>query len=173
MESVYLRALEIDDLDRTHKWHNDRELYRTIGAFHYVSRATDEEWLRKKQAFSTDEVNLAICLTSSSQHIGNIYLRDIEWIDRHAKLDIFLGEPDQRSKGYGQAAIRLLTKHAFEDLGLARLYLTVLENNEPAIKAYEKCGFILEGKLRKHFFSGGRFVDLLIMGLCAEDLSIA
>ena len=59
MESVYLRALELDDLDRTYKWHNDRELYRAMGEFHYVSRATEEEWLRKKQVFSTNEVNLA------------------------------------------------------------------------------------------------------------------
>jgi len=171
MEPVYLRALEVDDLERTFKWHNDPELYRTVSVFHYVSHATDEEWLRKKQAFSTDEVNLAICLTSNSQHIGNIYLRKIDWIARHAELLIWIGEPDQRLKGYGQAAVRSLITHAFQDLGLMRLYLTVLENNKPAIKTYEKCGFVLEGKLRKHFFSGGKFHDLLILGLRAEDLS--
>ena len=115
-------------------------------------------------------MNLAICLTSTSQHIGNIYLRRIDWIARHAKLDIFLGDSNQRSKGYGQAAVRLLIKHAFEDLGLVRVWLTVLESNEGATRAYEKCGFVLEGKLRKHFFSGGRFIDLLMMGLCADDL---
>ena len=170
MESVYLRALELDDLDRTHKWHSDRELYRTMGEFHYVSRATEEEWLRKKQAFSTSEVNLAVCLTDSSQHIGNVYLRNIDWVARHAELRIFLGEPDLRSKGYGQAAIRLLMTHAFEDLGLLRIYLFVLEDNQSAIRAYEKCGFVMEGKLRRHFFGEGRFKDYLIMGLCTDDL---
>ena len=158
-------------MERTYRWHNDPDLYRTVSTFHYVSHATDEEWLRKKQTFSTEEVNLAICLTSNLQHIGNIYLRKIDWIPRHAELFIWIGEPDQRSKGYGQAAIRLLIKHAFEDLGLRRMYLTVVEDNRPAIRAYEKCGFILEGKLRKHFFAGGKFHDLLVMGLCAEDLS--
>ena len=63
MKPVYLRALELDDLDRTYKWHNDSELYKTIGVFQvYVHRTTDEEWLRKKLAFSNEEVNLAICL---------------------------------------------------------------------------------------------------------------
>jgi len=171
MESVYLRALEIGDLDRTHKWHNDPELYRTMGIFHYVSRATDEEWLRKRQAFSTSELNLAICLTSDSQHIGNIYLRNIDWIARNAELRIFIGDQEQRSKGLGQAAIRLLIKHAFQDLGLMRLYLFVLEDNEPAIRAYEKCGFVIEGNLRKHFFNEGRLKNYLVMGLCADDLS--
>ena len=171
MESVYLRALELDDLDRTYKWHNDQALYRTMGVFHFVSRGTDAEWLRKKQAFSNEEVNLAICLTENSQHIGNIYLRNIDWIARHGELRILIGEPDQRSKGYGQAAIRLLIKHAFQDLGLLRLYLFVLEDNKAALRAYETCGFILEGKLRKQFFGEGKFKDYMIMGLCADDLS--
>ena len=141
-----------------------------MGEFHYVSRTTDEEWLRKKQVFSTSEVNLAICLTNNSQHIGNIYLRNIDWIARHAELRIFIGEPDQRSKGYGQVAVRLLMKHAFEDLGLLRLYLFVLDDNQSAIRAYEKSGFVMEGRLRRHFFGEGRFKDYLIMGLCADDL---
>jgi RimJ/RimL family protein N-acetyltransferase len=170
MGPVYLRALELDDLDRTYKWHNDPELYKTLGGpFRYVSRATDEEWLRKKQLFSTEEVNLAICLTSNLQHIGNIYLRNIDWVARHGELQIWIGEPDQRSKGYGQAAVRLLIKHAFQDLGLLRLYLFVLEDNQPAIKVHEKCGFVVEGRLRKHFFKDGKFRDYLVMGLCADD----
>jgi len=169
MALVYLRALEIEDLDRTFTWHNDRELYRKIGPFRHVSRATDEEWLRKKQAWSNQELNLAICLTSNSQHIGNIYLRNIHWVDRHAELRIFIGDSDQRSKGYGQAAVRLLVEHAFQDLGLLRVYLFVLEDNRAAIRAYEKCGFVLEGSLRKHFFSGGEFKDCLMMGLLASE----
>lgn len=172
MEPVYLRALELDDLDRTCKWHNDPELYSAFGgAFRYVSRATDEEWLRRKVAYSSEEVNLAICLTSNSQHIGNVYLRHIDWIARHGELEVWIGEPDQRLKGYGQAAVRLLIKHAFQDLGLVRLYLYVMEDNKTAIRVYEKCGFVVEGKLRKHFFKDGKFKAFLVMGLCADDSS--
>jgi RimJ/RimL family protein N-acetyltransferase len=170
METVFLRALELDDLDRTYKWHNDHALYKTMGVFHYASRAADAEWLRKKQLFSNEEVNLGICLTENSRHIGNIYLRNIDWIARNAELRIFIGEPDCRSKGYGQAAIRLLVRHAQQDLGLLRLYLFVLEDNKPAIRVYEKCGFVVEGNLRNHFFSEGGFKNYLIMGLCADTL---
>jgi diamine N-acetyltransferase len=172
MELVYLRSLEFGDLERTYQWHNEPSLYQTlIGSFHYVSRFTEEEWLRKKQAYSTQEINLAICLTSNSQHIGNIYLRDIDWISRHGELGIFIGESEQRSKGLGQAAMHLLIQHAFRDLGLSRLYLTVLEENRPAIHVYEKCGFKIEGKLRKHVFKNGEFNDVIVMGLCVEDLA--
>jgi diamine N-acetyltransferase len=171
MESVFLRSLELDDLDRTLKWHNDPELYRTLtGVFRYVSRSTEEEWLRKKQASLPQEVNLAICLKSNSLHIGNIYIRNIDWISRNGELWIFIGETKHRSKGYGQSAIRQLIKYAFKDLGLMRLHLLVLADNKKAVRAYEKCGFVREGKLTKHFFKGGKFKDALVMGLLSEML---
>jgi RimJ/RimL family protein N-acetyltransferase len=171
MEPVYLRALELSDLERTYKWHNDPELYRTLGGvFHYVSRTTEEEWLRRMAAFSPQEVNLAICLTENSQHIGNFYVRDIDWVARHAELHILIGEPTQRSKGYGLAALRLLVKYAFQDLGLLRLWVLFLEENKASHRILEKCGFVEEGKLRKHAFKDGQFKDVMIMGICASDL---
>lgn len=167
---MYLHAPEAEDLERTWKWHNDPELYKTLlGTFHYVSRATEEDWLGKKLIYSPQELNLAICLRSDSQHIGNVYLRSIDWFARHGEVELFLGEVVHRSKGYGQAAMRLLVKYAFHDLGLVRLYSPILEDNEPSIRMFEKCGFVLEGKLRKHAFKDGRLKDVLVMGLVAEN----
>jgi RimJ/RimL family protein N-acetyltransferase len=172
MASVYLRALEISDLERTHRWHNDFELYKTlIGSFHYVSRETEEEWLRKKQTFSPNEINLAICRMEDHQHIGNIYLRSFDWIARNAELHIFIGERENRSKGYGQEAVHQIITYAFKELGLYRLYLPVLEENHAAVRVYEKCGFKLEGKLRKHVFKSGEFKDVLFMGVNIDDLA--
>jgi RimJ/RimL family protein N-acetyltransferase len=173
MESIYLRALDFDDLERTYKWHNDIVLWELLMTpFRYVSRASEEEWLRKKQSYSNDEVNLAICLTDNSQHIGNIYLREINWIARQGHLaGVLIGDPEHRSKGYGTAALRLLIEHAFGDLGLRRMYGYALEEHQSSIRMMEKCGFVVEGKLRKHAFKAGKFKDVVIMGLCAEDLS--
>ena len=170
MEPVYLRALELDDLERTYKWHNDQRMYSIMGGtFHYVSHATEEDWLRRKQAYSPSEVNLAICLTENSQHIGNIYLTNVDWISRHAELQIWIGEPVQRSQGYGYAACNLLKKYAFNDLGLRRLYLFILEGNISSIKLAKKLGFVVEGKMRQHAFIGGEFKDFIAMGLCVDD----
>jgi RimJ/RimL family protein N-acetyltransferase len=145
---VYLRALEMDDLPRIYKWHNDPELYETlVGSHGHVSRRSVEQWLHAKTAFSKDEIAWAICLAPGDEHIGNIYLKDIDWIARHGHLAIFIGEAAHRSKGYGQAAIRLMLKHTFEHLGLLRVHLAVLSDNERAIRAYEKCGFQVEGCL--------------------------
>ena len=170
-DPVYLRSLEMDDLPAIHKWHNDADLYASLTTpHHYVSRETVEQWLGKRTAFSATEVALAICLTASEEHIGNIYLKSIDWVAHHARLAVFIAEPTHRSKGYGEAAIRLIIRHAFGDLGLLRLHVTVLADNVAAVKTYEKCGFRVEGRLRRHAFKSGQFKDLLFMGLLRDEV---
>lgn len=169
-EPIYLRALEPSDLDRCHKWHNDRSLYETLwGPFRFVSIKSAETWIERKISYSFDEVNLAMCVQGADTHIGNIYLRQINWVCRHAELQIFIGERQQRSKGYGQSAVRQLLSYAFNDLGLNRVYLDVLSDNHAAIHIYEKCGFKIEGTLRNHAFKQGEWKDVTVMGVCLED----
>ncbi len=49
----------------------------------------------------------------------------------------------------------------FEEFNLNRIELDVLASNHRAIRAYEKAGFVAEGRSREAIFRGGRFVDLL------------
>ena len=166
-ELVYLRSLEMADLERCYQWHNDPELYLFLGnSFRHVSQKAEEAWLESKVGWHHNEINLAICLAESHQHIGNIYLRDIDWISRRAELHIFIGDKTQRSKGCGQSAIRQLVRYAFDELGLQRVFLFVLEDNLAARHSYKKCGFNVEGTLLRHVFKNGQFKNMIIMGLC-------
>jgi len=170
LEPVRLRALELDDLERTWRWHNDPVLYETLGSpFRFVSRLAEEEWLRTRCAYGAADISLAICLTRTGEHIGNIYLRRIDWVARHAETHMFIGPRAQRGRGYGESALRQLIRYAFAMLGLQRLYLEVLADNVAAIRLYEKCGFEVEGRLRRHAFKNGRWCDMLVMGLCVES----
>ena len=168
--TVFLRPLEETDLERTHHWHNDAGLYATLcDSFRPVSKTAELEWLRDKTKYSLKEINLAICLLPKGEHIGNIYLREINWIARRAVLHIFIGNFTGRLKGFGQQAIRKLLSHAFCELNLNRIFLEVLADNTSAIKTFEKCGFKTEGRLRSHAFKDGGYKDILVMGLCSEE----
>jgi RimJ/RimL family protein N-acetyltransferase len=173
MASIFLRALEITDLERVHKWHNDFTLYANmVGPFRYVSYFAEEKWLQKKAAFSNTEINLAICLKKNQVHIGNIYVRDIDWIAKNCYFSgCLIGESEQRGKGYATEALKLMLNHCFQDLGLKRIWTYILENHDAAIRLNEKCGFIIEGTLRNHAFKHGEYKNVLIMGLCADDIS--
>ena len=129
------------------------------------AREAQTEWLRCRLE-ARDEVNLAICLSEPPQHIGNIYLRNKNWVDRNAELHTFIAQLEDRGKGYGSAAVRLIAKHAFGDLGSIWIYIFVLATNSGGIAAYEKCVLLKEGQLRRHVLKSGIFEDMLVMGLC-------
>ena len=80
-------------------------------------------------------------------------------------MSIRIGETSYRGRGFGTQALRLLIEHARKDLGLHRIELTVFPENAPAIRSYEKVGFLLEGMKREAAFIDGRWLDVAIMGL--------
>jgi len=171
MNRIFLRALSIDDLPFTHKWHSDKALYQTlVGPFRDVSLEAEREWLQNKTKYSLQEVNLMICLRENNQPIGTISVREIDGISRKGHLTgIFIGETEQRNKGYGTEALHLMMRHCFYDLGLNRVWTYILEENQSSLKIFKKCGFKIEGLLRQHAFKEGVYKNVVVVGLCADQ----
>ena len=62
-----------------------------------------------------------------------------------------------------------MLRHAFDTLGLHRIALYVFEFNERAIRAYQRCGFVIEGRARESIFRDGRWWDELAMSVIESD----
>lgn len=170
MSSVFLRALTMDDLDLTYKWHSDPTLYQTlVGPYRFVSRSAEQKWLQKKVQYNDKEINLMICLEENALPIGMISVREIDWFTRCGYLaGIFISESDFRGKGYGEECLSLMIKHCFMDLGLNRLYAHILKDNQASLRVFEECGFVKEGILIQHAFKEGEFKDVILVGLCVD-----
>ncbi len=67
--------------------------------------------------------------------------------------------------------IRLVLAHAFGEMGLHRVDLRVLEFNTRAIRCYQSCGFIEEGRERQSAFIGGEYYDDVMMGVLAHEFA--
>ena len=93
----------------------------------------------------------------------NCQLRSIDSEHRNAELQIRIGERAAWGRGYGTDAVRLLVRHAFDDLDLHRVHLHVFATNDRAVRAYEKAGFQPEGRLRDGALIDGGYVDVLVM----------
>lgn len=52
-----------------------------------------------------------------------------------------------------------------KEKGIKKINLDVFENNERAIKLYEKFGFKLEGCIEDGIFDGEKYINLLVYGL--------
>src|SRR5215217_474396 len=82
---------------------------------------------------------------------------------------IDIGEKDVWGRGYGARAVRRLLEHAFEDLGLRRVFAMADEDNTRVIRCLESCGFAREGLLRSHRLRHGLPTDMVVMGVLDEE----
>jgi RimJ/RimL family protein N-acetyltransferase len=67
----------------------------------------------------------------------------------------------------GTRAIDLISRYAFEQLRLHRVYAYVLALNPRARRAFEKAGFELEGTLRDDRSVGDGYVDSYLLSRLA------
>lgn len=108
---------------------------------------------------------------ASGTSIGLTGLWDIDWRNRNALTAIKLGGPSQsRGRGLGTDAIMSVMAYAFYEVGLERLYSTVLSCNAASMGAYVKhCGWSVEGTARQHVWRGGRLTDLVHIGVLKSE----
>jgi RimJ/RimL family protein N-acetyltransferase len=177
-EKVRLRALERLDLPTVVRWFADPEVRASLARVDVVSLAEEERWfdalLRStaEVAFAIDAINGVDGVDGVvARFVGTCSLHRIDWRNRSAVIGIVLGDAANRHLGYGSDAVRCLLRHAFDSLGLYRVELEVLVDNAPAIRCYERLGFITEGVRVGARFQHGRFVDLRLMRLLVTEWS--
>lgn len=102
--------------------------------------------------------------------IGGIRLHTVNYSDKRAQIAIGILDPDALGQGFGTEAMRLLATYAFDTMGLHRLGCRVIDFNARATRAYEKVGFVIEGREREAAYIASEWHDDLILGLLAQDL---
>lgn len=111
----------------------------------------------------------AIRALADDKLIGFVILLRVNSHHRDAYVGIGIGESEYRSKGYGTDAMNLILRFAFQELNLHRVSLDAVATNARAIRSYEKCGFVHEGKTRGAEFRGGIRDDIVTMGVLRKE----
>lgn len=166
---IFLRAIELDDYKTSLAWRQDPEIWNmVVGRRYFVSEEAEKQWVAKA-GNSSNNLKLAICDKATGTYIGNIYLSNIDFFNKSASLALLIGNKSYWGAGFGREAILLILQHAFYDLGLERIESRQLLDNKGSIRVHEKCGFKVEGKLRKAAFKSGELQDLNLMSVIRED----
>jgi RimJ/RimL family protein N-acetyltransferase len=165
---VYLRPLDMNDLETYYKWFNNPEIRRFLGTPFPITKS-DEKDILEKMTKSKDDVYLSIVVKKDKKLIGNMGLHKISRTNRNAMLGITIGDLSEASKGYGTEAMELMIDYGFNVLNLHRIYLGVHEFNERGIKAYKKLGFTEEGRKRDGAYINGEYHDVIMMSILKDE----
>lgn len=166
-----LRELERKDLKEINKWRNDSELIASLGApFRYINKEVDEKWFDSYMSNRSNAVRCAIVDQNDDVILGLVSLVSIDHLNQCAEFHIMIGNAENQGKGIGTFATKEMIHHAFYNLNLHRVELTVLEDNKRAQKLYEKVGFVREGVKRQAKYKSGKFVNMLMYSLLKDEV---
>lgn len=141
-ENVYLRALEPEDLEFIHTIENDETIWEISNTQTPYSKFLIKQYLEHahKDIFEVKQLRLVIS-SYSDEALGMIDIFDFDFKNGRAGVGILVKEPNDREKGYGSEALKLLIDYSFTHLGLHQLYCNISEGNEASVKLFSKQGF--------------------------------
>ncbi|MFZ2097267.1 MAG: GNAT family protein [Anaerolineales bacterium] len=176
-ERIRFRAIEREDLPTFVRWLNDSEVKQGIMIHHPFSQAEEENWFEGMLKRPMDEHVMGIEIREASNDggedhwrlIGTLGFTDIDWRNHSSEFGIMIGEKSYWNRGFGSEAVRLLVQYGFCTLNLNRIFLRVFENNPRAIRAYEKAGFVHEGRMRQAEYRDGKYIDVLVMSMLKDE----
>jgi RimJ/RimL family protein N-acetyltransferase len=169
MPNVTLRTRTDYDLDLLFSIATDLETWeeRNPGAPAPLTRERFDARLARDAA----EDAVAFVIDADGAAVGSASLFAFDWFARHAEAGISL-VPDARGRGIGTAAIAQLVEFGFVRRNLRRIHLQAISSNVAAIRAYEKAGFVTEGRLRQHAWVRGAYEDIVLMGILRSEQTV-
>lgn len=140
-KNVALKPISENELEYLRSWRNDPENTRYLRQIPYITPEMQKRWYETYLA-NADEMTFAIYETRElCRVVGSLSLYD--FCDGEAEFGkILIGDSEAHGKSIGLNATVALLKIAFTSLKLNKVRLHVFKDNVPAVKVYEKAGFV-------------------------------
>jgi RimJ/RimL family protein N-acetyltransferase len=158
-ERVTLRTVQRADFEFMIRVLNDPEIRH--GGYETYKSPVSEADIGQKLDSDTYHMFL-VCREETP--IGGVALKHIDLEGRNAELGYWMA-PTEQGDGYATEAAELCLVHAFEELGLHKVWARTVGDNEASIRVLKKLGFQREGILKEHWYGIGRYVDEYRFGL--------
>jgi len=174
-EDVRLGPIDFDkDPEVESKWTHDSDFMRNYDT--QPARPLSAAMVKKSYEKIEKEMNdsngkyyFAVRGSQDDRLIGKAIVQGINWPNGYCAIQIGIGAPEDRRKGYGTQALQMLVRFVFAELNLFRIAANVPEYNAGAIALLKKLNFVEEVRRRQGLERDGKRWDLLTFGLLKDD----
>jgi RimJ/RimL family protein N-acetyltransferase len=193
-KEIRIRPFTVNDQTKEYRsWFNDPEVtkYNSHGLFPYTAERAERFMEHITEGGRGDTIIWAIEVLEDNNnkpkdiralhpdnlakaknpwiHIGNVSLQSINYLNRSGELAIVIGNKDAWGKGYGTTVCAMVLHHAFEKLGLNRVWTGTAKTNRGMNGICQRLDMVREGELREGMFLDGEFVGVQVYGILAEE----
>ncbi|MGZ8362953.1 MAG: UDP-4-amino-4,6-dideoxy-N-acetyl-beta-L-altrosamine N-acetyltransferase [Caulobacteraceae bacterium] len=163
---IDLRDLDLSDAGRLYGWRRSPEVSRWMCGAEIDTEDANQCWIEN---FLRNPDKKGWIINWNREPAGFLSLTGLSGCHRRAEWGWYIGEANARGRGVGRGAQALGLDKAFNELGLEKVWAEVLADNETALKAQVSAGFRREGYLRHHALKDGRFHDVVLLAILADE----
>ncbi|MBO4948553.1 MAG: GNAT family N-acetyltransferase [Peptococcaceae bacterium] len=169
---IVLQKPTKEDAPYFQKWFMNKEFRHWYDSYMNVSLDMIEEDIAKMKDATdpaADRIDFAVKNKRNGETIGIASIKDIDRQNGHAEIVLGIGDEENRLAGFGVDLMIVLADVLFHHFGFEKCYCKINDNNRLGLKSALSFGFTAEGKLRKHTFIDGQYVDQWILGITREE----
>ena len=159
--TIYLRALEPNDLDFVYEMENDESIWEISNTQTPYSRFLIRQYLENahQDIYEAKQLRLAICKNDDFSAIGLIDLFEFDPKNNRAGIGILIKNSENRTQGFGSEALELLIDFAFQQLNLNQLFANINPENKASTRLFAKFGFENIGIKKQWNLVNGQYKD--------------
>ncbi len=160
-DNYSIRSWKMTDVESISNYANNHNIWINLrDAFPHPYTRTDAQTFIAKSLSREQETSFTVADDSEAiGSIGFVIQKDVH--KNSAELGYWLAE-SYWNRGIMTAAVKVITKYAFDTFGLTRMYAEPYANNRASVRVLEKGAYVFEGRLVSSAIKNGQLLDQLI-----------
>ena len=158
---VNLKVIEREDLPLLAEWNNNPEY---VGGFVWLPQQSRTEWEKRFDGLTSDTKWFFLEKKDGAKS-GTMF----HWLIGNLMEISCVLTSDERGRGYGAEATKLLVDYLFLSKNLIRIQAHTDARNMVSQKVLQNVGFKKEGIIRKSVFARGEWRDRALFSILREE----
>jgi UDP-4-amino-4,6-dideoxy-N-acetyl-beta-L-altrosamine N-acetyltransferase len=164
--TISLRLVRETDLDLVREWRQKPSVTTHMYTDPVISVDSQLKWFERIVQSRSDIVWL---IWHGEERIGLISLNSIDQVSANCSWAYYIGEDSARGIGLAKTLECNIANFVFYHLRLNKLWCEVFSENQRVVDLHVKYGSAVEGIFVQQIKKGGRFYDVVRLGLLESN----